>query len=72
MNNGIVSFIINYRGTIRDLSFNIKSRVTSVQAKVNGEWKLIHKYWSRFPKHDRSYRKNAKVISISVICMILD
>jgi hypothetical protein len=49
MNNGIVSFIINYRGTIRDLSFNIKSRVTSVQAKVNGEWKLIHKYGLDFP-----------------------
>ncbi|MGB9741014.1 MAG: YybH family protein [Candidatus Bathyarchaeales archaeon] len=49
-NVAIASFIINYRGTIRDLNFNIKSRVTAVLAKSDGEWKLIHEHWSRFPQ----------------------
>jgi ketosteroid isomerase-like protein len=48
-NVAIASFIINYGGTIRDLNFNIKSRVTAVLTKINGEWKLIHEHWSRFP-----------------------
>jgi len=49
-NVAIASFIINYRGTIRDLNFNIKSRVTAVLTKINDEWKLIHEHWSRFPQ----------------------
>lgn len=49
-NVAIASFIINYRGTIRDLNFKIKSRVTAVLTKINDEWKLIHEHWSRFPQ----------------------
>jgi ketosteroid isomerase-like protein len=49
-NVAIASFIINYRGTIRDLNFNVKSRVTAVLTKINEEWKLIHEHWSRFPQ----------------------
>jgi len=49
-NVAVASFIINYRGTIRDLNFDIKSRVTVVVAKSNNEWKLIHEHWSRFPQ----------------------
>jgi len=49
-NVAVASFIINYRGTIRDLNFDVKSRVTAVLAKSNNEWKLIHEHWSRFPQ----------------------
>ncbi|MEM3566849.1 MAG: nuclear transport factor 2 family protein, partial [Candidatus Bathyarchaeia archaeon] len=49
-NMALASFIINYRGTIRDLNFNIKSRVTAVLTKINDEWKIIHEHWSRFPQ----------------------
>ncbi|MEM3551948.1 MAG: nuclear transport factor 2 family protein [Candidatus Bathyarchaeia archaeon] len=49
-NVAIASFIINYRGTIRDLNFNIKSRVTAVLTKIHDEWKIIHEHWSRFPQ----------------------
>jgi ketosteroid isomerase-like protein len=46
----LATFIINYRGTIRDLKFDIKSRVTAVLTKSNNTWKLIHEHWSRFPQ----------------------
>jgi len=49
-NASVASFIINYRGTIRDRSFNIKSRVTAFLIKRDGEWKLVHEHWSRFPE----------------------
>jgi len=45
----LASFIINYRGKIRDLKFNIYSRVTSFLVKRDGSWKIIHEHWSRFP-----------------------
>jgi len=46
----LVSFIINYRGTIRNMKFNIHSRVTAFLVKQEENWKLIHEHWSRFPK----------------------
>jgi len=49
-NVAVASFIVNYRGTIRDLKFNIRSRVTAVLTKINDEWKLVHEHWSRFPQ----------------------
>ena len=45
----LASFIINYRGVIRELSFNIRSRVTVFLMNKGGEWKLVHEHWSRFP-----------------------
>jgi ketosteroid isomerase-like protein len=45
----LASFIINYRGVIRELSFNIRSRVTVFLVNKGGEWKLVHEHWSRFP-----------------------
>jgi len=45
----LASFIINYRGRIRDLKFNIHSRVTSFLVKRDGSWRIIHEHWSRFP-----------------------
>jgi len=46
----LASFIINYRGTIRDLKFDIRSRVTALLAKQEGAWRLVHEHWSRFPQ----------------------
>jgi hypothetical protein len=45
----LVTFIIRYRGKMRDLDFYVQSRVTAFLTKVNGEWKLIHEHWSRIP-----------------------
>jgi ketosteroid isomerase-like protein len=43
------AFIIKYRGQIRDLSFSVQSRVTVFLIKQEGEWKIVHEHWSRFP-----------------------
>ena len=45
----LASFVISYRGRIRDLKFNIRSRVTSFLVKRDESWKIIHEHWSRFP-----------------------
>jgi len=47
--SAVAMFIIKYRGQIRDLKFNIKSRVSVFLLKREGEWKIIHEHWSRFP-----------------------
>ncbi|MEM2876196.1 MAG: nuclear transport factor 2 family protein, partial [Candidatus Bathyarchaeia archaeon] len=43
----IATFIIRYRGRIRDLDFNILSRVTEVLIKHEDRWKILHEHWSR-------------------------
>ena len=43
------TFIIKYRGKMRDLDFGVQSRVSAFLTKINGEWKLVHEHWSRFP-----------------------
>jgi len=48
-NSAIAMFIIRYHGQIRDLKFNIKSRVSVFLLKSGGEWKIVHEHWSRFP-----------------------
>ncbi len=48
------AFIIRYRGRIRDVSFNIQSRVTAFLTKREGEWKVVHEHWSRFPEQESS------------------
>jgi len=47
--SAIATFIIAYRGQIRDLKFDIKSRVSAFLLKRDGEWKIVHEHWSRFP-----------------------
>jgi len=46
----LVTFMIRYRGTIRDLDFDVRSRVTAFLVKHEGEWKIVHEHWSRLPK----------------------
>ena len=48
--SALASFIVNYRGRIRDLKFNIRSRVTAFLLRRDGRWKLVHEHWSRFPE----------------------
>lgn len=47
--SAVATFIIRYRGQIRDLKFNIKSRVSVFLLKKGGKWKIVHEHWSRFP-----------------------
>jgi len=47
--SAIAMFIIKYHGQIRDLKFNVKSRVSVFLVKSGGEWRIIHEHWSRFP-----------------------
>lgn len=48
-NAALASFIIQYHGVIRDLSFNIRSRVTAFLLKRGEDWKIVHEHWSRIP-----------------------
>jgi ketosteroid isomerase-like protein len=46
----IATFTIHYQGTMRDQSFNVTSRVTTVFKKQDSTWKIIHEHLSRFPE----------------------
>jgi len=48
-NSAIAMFLIKYRGKIRDLDFNIRSRITAFLVKLGEDWKIVHEHWSRFP-----------------------
>jgi ketosteroid isomerase-like protein len=54
-NVAVASFILEYSGMfVNDYSFegtpvHSKSRVTMVLAMFNGEWKIVHEHFSRFP-----------------------
>ena len=47
--SAIAAFIIRYHGQMRDLAFNVQSRVTVFLTKQDGEWRIVHEHWSRFP-----------------------
>jgi hypothetical protein len=47
--SAIAAFIIRYKGKMKDLIFEVQSRVTAFLVKYEGEWKIIHEHWSRFP-----------------------
>lgn len=53
----LASFIIKYHGRIREVDFNVRSRVTIVLAKTDNEWKIIHEHWSRFPERETWTRR---------------
>jgi len=48
--SAIAAFTIRYWGRIRDLNFDVQSRVTAFLVKHDGEWKIVHEHWSRFPQ----------------------
>ncbi len=51
--SSLASFKINYRGLIRQVDFNIASRVTVFLVNYGGEWKIVHEHWSRFPREQQ-------------------
>lgn len=50
----LVAFIVRYKGRIRELDFNIQSRVTELLLKHEDGWKIIHEHWSRFLPRTRN------------------
>jgi ketosteroid isomerase-like protein len=49
-NAAVATFHLHYQGVIRDRSFDITSRVTSVLRKEDSAWKVVHEHFSRFPE----------------------
>jgi ketosteroid isomerase-like protein len=45
----VATFQMHYQGTIRNRSFDVNSRVTTVLKKENSGWKVVHEHFSRFP-----------------------
>ncbi len=60
--SAMAAFVITYRGQIRGLSFNVKSRITAVLIKQNGEWKIVHEHWSRFPESQMPNSKQQPIL----------
>jgi len=46
-NSALAYFTIHYQGKIRDMDFNITSRVTAFLLKKGSDWKIVHEHWSR-------------------------
>lgn len=49
----LASFYIAYRGRIRRIDFDIKSRVSIVLLKRDGLWKIVHEHFSRIAEKER-------------------
>jgi len=43
----LATLVINYRGLIRNLKFNITSRVSMLLKLQDDKWRLLHEHWSR-------------------------
>jgi ketosteroid isomerase-like protein len=48
-NTAIATFIIHYQAVMRNRTFDVTSRVTSVLNKQDSTWKVVHEHYSRFP-----------------------
>ncbi len=48
-NTAIATFTIHYRAVMRNRTFDVTSRVTSVLNKQDSTWKVVHEHFSRFP-----------------------
>lgn len=44
----LATFHLHYRGRMREKSFDIQSRVTTVLKRKDLTWKIIHEHYSRF------------------------
>ena len=49
-NTAIATFIIHYQAVMRNRTFDVTSRVTSVLNKQDSAWKVVHEHYSRFPE----------------------
>jgi hypothetical protein len=46
-NVAVATFHLHYMGVMRNQSFEVNSRVTTVLLKQDAEWKIIHEHYSR-------------------------
>ncbi len=60
--SAIAAFIIRYRGTMKDMTFDVQSRVTTFLIKHEGKWKIVHEHWSRFPSELKRQSTKSKPI----------
>jgi ketosteroid isomerase-like protein len=51
--SAIATFTIHYQGQMRNRSFDVTSRVTTVLRKQDSGWKVVHEHYSRFPEETR-------------------
>ncbi len=56
-NVAVATFSIHYQGTMRNMPFEVTSRVTSVLTKQDSGWKVVHEHFSRFPEERRQQRQ---------------
>jgi len=61
--SALATFTIRYWGRIRDLSFNVQSRVTAFLMKHEGEWRIVHEHWSRFPQQQLASKASSEAKS---------
>lgn len=52
-NVAIATFHLHYTGQMRNQSFEVNSRVTTVLLKQNAEWKIIHEHYSRMAEQQQ-------------------
>jgi len=55
-NTAIATFIIHYRAVMRDRTFDVTSRVTTVLNKQDSTWKVVHEHYSRVPDQTQQQR----------------
>jgi ketosteroid isomerase-like protein len=46
----VATFILRYKAVMRNRTFDVTSRVTSVLRKQDSGWKIVHEHYSRFPE----------------------
>jgi ketosteroid isomerase-like protein len=49
----VATFSLHYQCEMRNRSFNVTSRVTSVLRRQDSGWKVVHEHYSRFPEEGR-------------------
>jgi ketosteroid isomerase-like protein len=49
-NTAVATYTIHYKATMRNRTFDVTSRVTTVLTKQDSEWKIVHEHYSRFPE----------------------
>jgi len=53
----VATFSIHYQGTMRNVPFEVTSRVTIVLRKQDSGWKVVHEHFSRFPEERQQQRQ---------------
>jgi len=59
----IATFTLHYQGRMRNMSFDVTSRATSVLRRQDSAWKVVHEHLSRFPEEMRQQRQQRQQFS---------